>query len=217
MRHRGATASPPPSRTRRSLRGALVLLLIGALVGLAVVGYTALRSGDKAKSQEPSSAPSAEPVVTNVALGKVTGKLDETRAQEVSDQVAGLVTGYLEWAYLGDYPRTDWGTPPGFTARAAKQFAKDMRRYPGLTNQPRGGEITQVSEVVEQLTVDILAPKGDPAGATGRYKVTFQADSAAGSQVVMASGRLVLAPVDGTWQIVGYYAGQGAESVGGQS
>lgn len=216
MRHRGASASPRPSRARRLLRALLVVVLAGACAGLAYVGFAALTGRDPAHPTQPAATPTEDPIVTNVAVGKVTGKLVEPQASEVTAELGGLVRDYLEWAYLGDYPRTDWSTPPpGFTARAGTLFLKDMRKLPGLTNQPRGASLTKVSQVTENITLDVLAPRSELAGATGRYTISFQADDASGSTVVTAQGRLIMAVVDGSWQIVGYYAGESQE--GGQS
>lgn len=216
MSHRDAPATPRPSRWRRL---ALTFVLLALLAGVVGVGYKLVDAREVSlpgKSAKPSETPTEDPVVRNVAVGAVVGKLPQDQADAVAGEVEGLVGDYLDWAFLGDYPRTDWSTPPpGFTPRAGKQFLKDMRTMPGLTNQPRGAELTKVSQVVEDITVDVLAPKGEPAGATGHYKISFLAESSTEPLQITTSGRLILAPVDGTWQIVGYYAGE--SQTGGQA
>ncbi|MFZ2501464.1 MAG: hypothetical protein WAW88_02160 [Nocardioides sp.] len=180
--------------------------LVAVLV-LAGTGCTGDADGPAAGPSPSSSEAAAPEDLTDVSVGQVTGQIDPGAAESVAAEVGDLVDDYLDWAYLGDYPRTDWSTPaPGFTPRAQRALQRDLLL---MTNAAEGADLTAVTSDERVVSVDVFAPRGTPAGATARYRVTFTTESAAGEQQRIARGRLILSPAaTGGWEIVGYYAGE---------
>ncbi len=209
MSHRVATHLAPTPRAPRWLRALVALLAVAAVAGVATTVW-ALRNGGGPGALAPAPAEESattEVLVPKITVGTITGTLAEPAAAEVADQVSEVVSDYLAWAYLGDYPRTDWSSaPPGFSALAARGYQRDARRLPGLTNQALGATVESVVPTDESIQVDVFAPKGELSGATAHYRLRFTTESASGSAALTAQGRLVLSPVGTGWQVVGYYA-----------
>lgn len=170
-------------------------------------------SGDADEDGNPNQPPSASPetpaVVTEANLGAVAGRLPLEQRQPVVDEVTAVVEGYTDWAFLsGTYPRTEWEFPaPGFSKRANRRLKRlDL---PLATNADIGGTISEVAPISRTVTVDVLAPKGEVAGATGRFVLDFSTSGDAGSSSVRVTGRLVLVSAGSGWQVVGYYLAKG--------
>lgn len=198
----------PPTPTRAPVRRTVAVLTALVFVATAC-------SGDNDKTADsPTPAPSesveaAVEVVTESTLGAVAGRLGEAKLETVREEVTAVVEDYTDWAYLaGDYPRTEWDFPvPHFSPRASRRVERDVLL---ATNADIGGSIDTVTPISRTVTVDVLSPKGTPAGATGRYAVTFATTGDAGEQEVTVKGRLVLVPDPAGWLVVGHYFSKGA-------
>lgn len=142
--------------------------------------------------------------MTEAALGAIAGKLDVDQRQVVQDEITAVVEEYTDWAFLaGEYPRTDWEFPaPNATPRISRRLERDVLL---ATNADIGPNISAVTPVSRSVTVDVLSPKGEPAGATARFTVVFDTTGGAGDSQITAKGRLALVPEADGWQIVGYY------------
>ena len=202
----GMTTSPtrPSGRRSSATRSVAVIASLALLVSgfLSACSSDSKESADKPTPSEPeSSAPPA--MVTQATLGAIAGKLPVEQRQVVQDDVTAVVEEYTDWAFLaGDYPRTDWDFPvPNATTRISRRLRQDVML---ATNADIGADISAVTPVSRSVTVDVLAPKGEPAGATARFTVVFDTTGAGDAQVT-ARGRLVLVPEADGWQIVGYY------------
>ncbi len=181
-----------------------------AVAGVCLVLLTGACSGDSSESSaEPDGDPGSSeatdgpsPVETTATLGKVTGKLPKGKRSKTRKQVGRAVDAWFEAAYVGgDYPRNDFATSwPGFTT-GAKADAKADKAL--MSNQDIGARISAVEATVRKVTVDVLAAKGRPAGATARVVLKFGTEGEVKRRVEV-QGRLFLTPTPDGWRIFGY-------------
>ena len=205
-----STRPTPPSRAPRHPRA---LAEAGVLLVLALAVTLAACSGD---SSDPSAGPGdpgtsegagatdapAPPVETEAAMGRVTGQLPQEKRSKVRDQVAHAVDAWFDAAYVGgDYPRDDFADAwPGFTTGAQAEAQGDKAL---MSNQDIGADIAGVEATARKVTVDVLAVKGKPSGATARFVLKFRTDGDV-QRKVEVRGRLFLTPEADGWHIFGY-------------
>jgi hypothetical protein len=207
-----STRRTPPTRASRHPRA---LADAGVLLVLALAVTLAACSGD---SDDPSAGPvdgdpgSSEttgateapppPVETEATMGRVTGKLSPEKRSKVRQQVAHAVDAWFDAAYVGgDYPRNDFADAwPGFTSGAEAEAQGDKAL---MSNQDIGADIAGVEATARQVTVDVLAVKGKPSGATARFVLKFRTDGDVRRKVEVR-GRLFLTPEADGWHIFGY-------------
>ena len=204
------TRRTPPSR---AVRRSHALAEGGVLLVLALAVTLAACSGD---SSDPSARPGepgisepagatdapAPPVETEAAMGRVTGQLPQEKRSKVRDQVAHAVDAWFDAAYVGgDYPRDDFADAwPGFTTGAQAEAQGDKAL---MSNQDIGADIAGVEATARKVTVDVLAVKGKPSGATARFVLKFRTDGDV-QRKVEVRGRLFLTPEADGWHIFGY-------------
>ena len=204
------TRRTPPSR---AVRRSHALAEAGVLLVLALAVTLAACSGD---SSDPSAGPGdpgtsepagatdapAPPVETEAAMGRVTGQLPQEKRSKVRDQVAHAVDAWFDAAYVGgDYPRDDFADAwPGFTTGAQAEAQGDKAL---MSNQDIGATIAGVEATARKVTVDVLAVKGKPSGATARFVLKFRTDGDV-QRKVEVRGRLFLTPEADGWHIFGY-------------
>lgn len=148
---------------------------------------------------------------------RVAGRLSEKDRLAVRREVEALVAEYVTAAFL------DPGTPPdqlfpGFT-EGATRLARTQGAVLSRADLVAGAATVAVASV--EAPVNVLAPKGRPAGATARLDLTLtvtpppdddtgtesDADPDPGeqaSQDVRLQGRLLLTPVGQGWKIFGF-------------
>jgi hypothetical protein len=209
MRMTRRTAPSRASRHSRALAEAGVLLVLALAVTLAACsGDSDDPSADPGESDPGSSetagttvAP-APPVETEATMGKVTGQLPPEKRSKVRQQVAHAVDAWFDAAYVGgDYPRDDFADAwPGFTTGAQAEARGDKAL---MSNQDIGADIAGVEATARQVTVDVLAVKGKPSGATARFVLKFRTDGDVRRKVEVR-GRLFLTPESDGWHIFGY-------------
>lgn len=199
--------------TRLTRTRTRVVRIVAAITALTFVVSACSGDGEDAPDAD-SPAPSesveaAVEVVTDSTIGAVAGRLGPDKQEVIREEVTAVVEDYTDWAYLaGDYPRTEWDFPvPHLTPRASRRVERDLLL---ATNADIGATIDSVTPVSRTVTVDVLSPKGEPAGATGRFEVTFATEGDAGEQEVTVKGRLVLVPDPAGWVVVGHYFSKGA-------
>ena len=148
---------------------------------------------------DPDAAP---PLATKATLGRVTGRLPKSKQSKVRKQVARAVDAWFDAAYVaGDYPRNDFANAwPGFTTGAKADAQGDKQL---MSNQSIGTKISAVDAKTRKVTVDMLAVKGRPAGATARFVLRF-ATSGDMHRKIVIRGRLFLTPGKDGWRIFGY-------------
>ena len=88
----------------------------------------------------------------------------------------------------------------------------DAIRQKGLmTNWPLRRRIDSVATTKRQVTLDVLAPHGRPAGMTARFTLRFRTSGHARKRVTV-TGRLFLTRnAHGLWRIFGYDVSKGAK------
>src|SRR3954451_4867166 len=75
------------------------------------------RQAGRAPKPSPSASASTDPAPTQAVLATVTGRLPADRRAALTKAVTAVVDGWLEGAYLGDFPRSDYAPAfAGFTA-----------------------------------------------------------------------------------------------------
>ena len=204
------TRRTPPSR---AVRRSHALAEAGVLLVLALAVTLAACSGDSsdrsAGPDDPSTSEGAgatdapaPPVETEAAMGRVTGQLPQEKRSKVRDQVAHAVDAWFDAAYVGgDYPRDDFADAwPGFTTGAQAEAQGDKAL---MSNQDIGADIAGVEATARKVTVDVLAVKGKPSGATARFVLKFRTDGDV-QRKVEVRGRLFLTPESDGWHIFGY-------------
>lgn len=154
-----------------------------------------------------SGGESASPTVaTDAQVGKVRGTLKNGPAEQALAEVTAVVDAWIDAAFGGDYPRTD------FTAAFAA-FTKDARalaeKQAGvLTNADLGGELAAVEITERKVRVDLVGTGRKPAGATARVDVGLDLGDAGADRV---TGRLLLSPSADGWQVFGFDVQRGQE------
>jgi hypothetical protein len=166
--------------------------------GLLVSGCSS-SDADLSPTEQSSSATPAAQIKT--AVDVVTGRLDEAGQSEVSAQVTDLIDHYLDAAYLGDFPRSDFSAAfVDFTDGASAKANEDLAL---LTSVALSAQIDEAEATDRSLSLDILSPKNTPAGVSARWTLDFTTTgSVASTQHV--EGMFDLTPVDGAWKVFGY-------------
>lgn len=191
-------------RRRRETPTAARLLVAPVL--LSLLGGLAGCSGDD--EDDPDDGGSsvggtpAEGVDTRVEVGEVAGRLAKGPARGLAEDVAAVVDRWLEAAYVGgEYPRTDFADAyPGFTKDAATLAA---RQRGVMSNAGVGDRVEDVTATRSVVRVDVLAPKGKPAGATAHVNLVIELTGGV-ERVDQVRGRVVLRKSEGQWRIFGF-------------
>ncbi len=158
---------------------------------------------DAGGSDTSSGAPALR---TTASAGTVVGALKGTRREQLVARVGNVVDGWIEGAYLGDYPRTDFSDAfAGFTPGAAA----DARRDGGLmSNKAIGKDVDQVVATRRKLVVDTLAVEGRAVSATARFVLAMEVEGEI-RRKERVSGRLFMTYADGAWRVFGYDVARG--------
>jgi hypothetical protein len=135
------------------------------------------------------------------ALAKVTGRLPGPARQQVVEGVTRVVDGWLEAAYLGDFPRTDFAPAfAGFTPGAAARARRDAAL---MTNAALSPRIEQATATARTLSLDVLSVRQRPVGVTATVDLAFQTTgTVSGAQHVR--GTLDLTPTGSGWRVFGF-------------
>jgi hypothetical protein len=212
---RGLPPFHPRSTRRRTTR---------TLVGAAALAATSMTlaacggGGSSSPSSGPTSTPDAggaQPVASTVVLGSVAGnvqppnrKVFKKHRKQVLDEVGSAVDTWIDGGFVGvSYPRDDFGSAFQAFTKPAAADAQHQQRL--MTNWALRNKIDGVAVKKRSVTVDVLAPRGRPAGATARVALAFTTTGDVDQRVVVHA-RLFLAPdTQGTWQIFGFDVAKG--------
>jgi hypothetical protein len=127
----------------------------------------------------------------------VAGTLKPAARSKVAHQVGKSLHEYADDAFLGDYPRADFGTAfASFTPGAARSAQHDRDLLTGAAFQ----QAESVTATRLTAKVSVLAPRGRVAGATARVRFALDVDGTP----VTVTGRLLLTPEKRGWRIFGY-------------
>jgi hypothetical protein len=181
-----------------------------AAVALALLA-TACSGGDEQTTDGPepatsaSAAPEDEAVTTDIDFGAVEGRLPRARRDALAGEVQAVVDEWIDAAYLGDYPRTDFSAAwAGFTPGARKQAEQDAAL---MSNSDIGGEIDGVEAESRRVRLDVLAVRQRAAGVTAHVVLRFGTTGAV-EKDVRVRGRLYLTKGEDGWQVFGYDMGK---------
>ncbi|WP_193607457.1 hypothetical protein [Nocardioides lijunqiniae] len=180
-------------------------------VALALTASVSACSGDDEPEADPappaSSAPeAAAPLETTARLGTVVGRLGRPERARLQETVTGVLDAWIDAAYLGDFPRTDFaGAYPGFTQGAAADARADARL---MSNQQVGSRVDDVVAVRRQVVVDALATRKRAVAVTARFVLAMDLEGDV-QRTDRVRGRLFLTRADGAWKVVGYDVDRG--------
>ncbi|TIC88789.1 hypothetical protein E8D34_03780 [Nocardioides sp. GY 10113] len=179
-----------------------------AAVIAALMPLTAACSDDAAPAAQTTPTPvTAEPTPFSVRadVGNVTGRLGRSDRREVLRDVREVVADWMEAAYVETGSAVDLGTAfADFTPQAA---ASAKRQRALLTNAAlASADGVEVRPAV--VKVDVLAPGGEVAAATARFRVVLQREGAKRQEKVV--GRLMLSPVKKGWKVFGFTVERGS-------
>jgi len=172
--------------------------------GVALAGCSSGRDDRQAGAApkpSPSASASSDPAPTQAVLATVTGRLPADRRAALTKAVTAVVDGWLDGAYLGDFPRSDYAPAfAGFTAGAA---AKAQRQLALMSNAPVSDRIDSATATRRSISLDVLAVGRRAVGVTARVDLAFGTTGRlAGPQEV--TGTLDLTPAAGGWKVFGY-------------
>ena len=151
---------------------------------------------------------------SKVVIGAVAGTVHKRNRQQFASHrkrfentIGGAVDGWLDGGFVGvDYPRDGFPTAfRTFTGQARHEAEHDQ----GLMTLWRyRHRIDGVTTLLRKVAIDVLAPKGRPAGATARVDLRFRTHGKVTTKVEV-KGRLFLAKDHGHWRVFGYDVTQG--------
>jgi len=152
---------------------------------------------------EPPAVSSQESAVlpTRVSVGRVAGRLGTRKRAAVKQAVTAVVDRYLDGAWGGSYPRTDFSAAlADFGAAARRDAERDLAL---LTNVELGSLDSSVSPTRRRLRIDVLSPRGRTSAATARFGLDLVATGEA-PRSVQVRGSLLLSNQRGAWKVFGY-------------
>jgi hypothetical protein len=204
-----------PVVSPRSARSTALAAVAAAALSTSLAGCGGGSSSPSAGHSGTPDAGGAQPVASTVDLGSVAGnvqpanrKVFKKHRKQVLDEVGKAVDSWIDGGFVGvSYPRDDFGSAfDSFTKPAA---ADAQRQRALMTNWDLRSKIDGVAVKKREVTVDVLAPHGRPAGATARVTLVFTTTGDVERRVAV-HGRLFLTPDDhGTWQVFGYDVAKG--------
>ncbi len=166
-----------------------------ALLLAALAGCSGTSDSDDEQSGGPSDAGTSAPVVTVTSVASLTGDLDQTAQDQMSQAVTEVVDGWLDAAYLGEFPRTDLSDAfADFTTGAAQRAQSQLDL---MSNASLSGEASAVSRTV---SLDVLAVGQKAVGVTATVDLVYGGDAADGE----VTGSLDLTPTDAGWRVFGF-------------
>lgn len=196
----------PATRDRSDLCRGGSVLLAGALL-VAVSGCTG-------SVDEPATLPErsvgsaatleAKPVPLDIEVEQTIGpRMRPAERKQLRDSVGRVVSGYLDAAYFGDYPRGSFAAFDRFSRGAARRASSDRAL---LTNAAVGRETESVTPRKKQVRLFVLRDRRGTPGLTARIRVVFLQDRVEGNdRRVLVTGRLLMNRADdGRWQVFGY-------------
>jgi hypothetical protein len=201
-----------PNASRRTAAAALL-----TTVGLAVAGCGGGDSSAPAAGAPSTAAqaPQASQVASKVTIGTVAGtvrrpyrKTFVKHRPHLRQQVGAAVDSWLDGAFVGvDYPRDSFPAAFASFTSAAEHEARRQQRL--MTNWKYRHDIDGVTTRHRSVTLDVLAPRGRPAGVTARVHLVFTTSGDVKKRVSV-TGRLFLAKgPQGGWRIFGYDVAKG--------
>jgi hypothetical protein len=199
----------------RTIAAALLLALALATGGCSSSDSSS--SPQTVPSDTTSGGGNERPAVSSVKLGKVAGTIKKKNWKTfMSDhrktmlkQVGEAVDTWLDEGYVGvDYPRDSFDSAFDSFTEQAKRDATAQKKL--MTNWDLRQKIDGVDVRKRSMSVDVMAPRGRPAGATARVALVFTTTGDTQERVTVR-GRLFLVPGHGKWRIFGFDISRGSK------
>lgn len=180
----------------------LLLVLVASACSAEAGPARTTPAPDQPSAASGTAELAASPVQTKVRLGHVVGRLPLERRKPVRRQVAAVVDGWWDAAYLGGtYPRKVFPSAfPGFTKGAAARARRNKRV---MSNQGVGARIESVVPLKRDLTLDVVAVDRGARSVTARFVLRFRTTGQKAG-VTVVRGRLFLTRRGGSWRVFGY-------------
>lgn len=194
----------------RSLAGlCLALLLVLVASACSSDPDDAARTVPAPVDPETASL-TATPVSTKTHVGQVVGRLPKSRRKALRRQVASVVDGWWEAAYLGGtYPRESFPSAfPGFTKGAEARARADKQV---MSNRGVGARIDSVVPLKRQVILDVVATDRRARSVTARFVLRFRTTGKKVG-VTIVRGRLFLTHRRGAWRVFGYDVSRGVRA-----
>jgi len=157
-------------------------------------------SGQGAARSDGDSGGATAPAA-RAQVATVTGRLPADGRDALAEAVGSVVDDWLDAAYLGDFPRSDYSAAfAGFTAGAATKAQDDLAL---MSNAAISDRIDEATETSRSVSLDVLAVKQRPVGVTATVDLAFETTGAlAGPQEV--TGTLDLTPDGDGWKVFAF-------------
>jgi hypothetical protein len=210
-------AASSRSRTRSRITAAATLVTLTLVAGGCSSSDSSSPSANPSPTGTPLAGGNAGQATSTVLLGKVAGTIKKKNwktfmkdhRKTMLKQVGTAVDTWIDGGFVGvDYPRDSFDAAFDSFTGAARHDADRQRKL--MTNWQLRSDIDGVEVKKRRVTVDVLAPRGRPAGATARVHLVF-VTSGDTTERVTVRGRLFLSPAPGKWQIFGYDVSKGAK------
>ena len=202
---RGPALRARPTRPRRAVSVAAAGLALA--LSLSLAGCSGDDEPDGSDQPSAGDAPSGPPAIKTVArLGDVVGTLDKQRRARLKTKVADVVDAWMDAAYLGDFPRTDFSDAfPGFTKGAVADATADAAL---MSNKKFGADLERVVATRREVVVDALAVRKHAVAATAHFVLAMTLDGGVHRRE-RVRGRLFLTYDKGAWRVFGYDVDRG--------
>lgn len=192
----------PLVRALAATATSLLLVLTGCTSGS---GPDDASSPVPSRSVRPGTTLEAKPVPLEVEVAAVAGgKLRGEKRARLKRRVTRLLETYVDAAFLGDYPRTDFdGAFAVFTRGAARQARGDRDL---LTNHAVGDDLARVVPRRQTARLYVLRPYRRPVGLTARIRLVLDEQHSDGAlRRATVRGRLVMkSNSPGSWKVFAY-------------
>lgn len=186
---------------RRGTKTAVAAVLTCGLLLAGCSGGSDHKPGAGGSASPTADAGGTDQTSAAATLDHLTGRLGPARRDALVEAVTRVVDGWLDGAYLGDFPRSDYAAAfAGFTTGAAAKAQGDLAM---MTNSDISDRIEKATATRRSISLDVLAIKQKPVGVTATIDLAFETTGAlAGAQEV--TGTLDLTPDGDGWKIFGF-------------
>jgi hypothetical protein len=143
----------------------------------------------------------ADDVATVTTISNLAGKLGETERRRLKSEVAAVVDGFLDEAYLGEFPREDFTPAYREFTSGARTSARDDADL--LSNQPLSGSIEAATALERRVTLEVFAPGRKPRGVLAKFVLDYETAGEL-EQTERIKGNLSLVRRGERWLVFGY-------------
>ncbi len=186
-----------PQRSAGSRGGGATVIAVLASLALLVSGCT----GDGDEGGSGNGVPPSNQVATETSIGLVRGRLPQRSRPRVKKRVTAVFDDWVDAAYAGDYPRSDFSDGfPGFSRGARRQAMRDGAL---MSNAQIGDRLDEVRFTKRRVRVDVLAVDRRAVGVTARFLLALDLYGEV-ERSERIKGNLYLTYRQGGWQVFGY-------------